>query len=551
VRRVPYHVRVGCPVERPSDGVRETVRRCRYLLREERPWRWLLVVVLAMVVTGVEAVGAVGIFLLLGIVAAPDTPIEIPVVGDLGALRGDVPLETFIIWLAVGIAVFFVVRGLIIMVQLYVQDRLAHNAGTRLAVRLLAAYLEMPYVVHVRRNSSELIRNAYDNVRALANELLLPGVRLLANAILALGLVALLFFAAPLASLLALLAILPIVLLLLRVIQPRVKAFGRERQERSAGSLEVLQQSLHGIREVTIFGREAYFLSRFQKQQRALARVSYLNRVFQEVPRVLLESTIIFLIAAFFVVTLLVEGDTQSGLALLGLFAYVALRLQPALHKIVQSLNSIRFAGAAVDNIYADLRQVEDLRTTAPQGTRPLPGPGCIQLDHVTFRYTPDAAPAVDDLSLVIEPGESIGIVGPTGGGKSTLVDLITGLLTPTDGVIRVDGEDLRGCNRTWQAGLGVVSQNVFLIDDSLRRNIALGTQDKHIDEAAVERAIDAAQLTDVVSGLAGGLDTELGERGIRLSGGQRQRVAIARALYRDPRVIIFDEGTASLDNAT
>jgi ATP-binding cassette, subfamily B, bacterial PglK len=551
-RRTLYD-RVGeSVVTQRDEGFRDTVRKVRYLLRDERPWRWWLVVLLAMLVTGVEALGAIGIFLLLGIVTAPDAPIEVPVVGDLRALQGDVPVETFIVWLAIGVAVFFVVRGAVIMGQLYVQDRLAQNAGTRLAVRLFESYLAMPYVDHVRRNSSELIRNTYYNVRALSGELLMPAVRLVANVILAVGLTGLLFATAPIASILAIVTLTPIVLVLLRVLQPRVKAFGKVRQNRAKGSLEILQQALHGIREVIIFGREDFFRGRFQRQQRGFARVTYQNRVLQEVPRVLLEATIITLIAAFFIVTVLVEGNPQEGVALLGLFAYVALRLQPSLHKIVQSLNAVRFSGAAIDNIYEDLRAVEALeKYRDAESVAPADGPGRITFEGVTFRYSPDAPPAVRDLSITIEPGESIGIVGPTGGGKSTLVDLMTGLLAPTSGSVCIDGVDLRTCTRAWQRRLGVVPQSVFLIDDTLRRNVALGLPDAAIDDRAVASAIRAAQLDEVVAGLPDGLETTLGERGVRLSGGQRQRVAIARALYREPSVVIFDEGTASLDNAT
>jgi ATP-binding cassette, subfamily B, bacterial PglK len=535
-------------------GRDETVRKVRYLLREERPWRWLLVVALAILVTIVEAGGAVAVFVLLGLVAAPDASLEVPFLGDLQTIQGDVPREDFIVWLAIGVGVYFVLRGLVILAQLYAQDRLAQNAGARLSTRLLAAYLRMPYVLHVRRNSAELIRNAYDSVRALTNELLMPAVRLIASAAMAVGLLAVLFLAAPLATGLALVVLLPLVLLLLHNIQPRLKRLGKRRQLVLRESLQVLQQALHGIREVILFGRGDYFYRAFRSRQRTLARVTYVNRVLQEVPRTLLETGLVAFIAAFFVVSITIQQTPEEVLAVLGLFAYVALRLQPSVQKIVQSLNSIRFAGEAIANIYDDLYLVESsVAASSPAATHRSGelGPGQIELAGVGFRYTMDAPLALRDIHLRIEPGESVGVVGPTGGGKSTLIDVLTGLLEPTEGAVRIDGQDLRTCTTAWQRRLGVVPQTVFLVDDSLRRNIALGYPDDQIDDEQVLKAIAMAQLTEFAESLPDKLDTMVGERGIRLSGGQRQRVAIARALYRDPEVVIFDEGTSALDNIT
>ena len=537
-----------------SRGVRETVRRCRYLLRQEKLWRWILVILLAILVTVVEATGAVAVFLLIGLIVAPDAPITLPIVGSLEDFAGDIPREDLIISLAIGVAGFFILRAIVIMVQLYAQDRLGQNAGARLSTRLFDAYLRMPYVLHAGRNSAELIRNAYDSVRALTNELLMPTVRLIASAAMAVGMFVVLLVAAPVASLLALGVISPLVLVLLRVIQPRLKRLGRKRQAVSRDALKILQQSLHGIREVLLFGRASYFRGRFERQQHRAARIAYMNRVYQEIPRALLETGLVFLIAAFFVVTVLADGSPEEALAVLGLFAYTAQRLQPSIHKIISSLNSIRFAGEAIDNIYDDLYMVESI-PIQDAGSSALPstsaGPRRIELEHVSFSYPGSSVPALRDVSLSISPGESIGVVGPTGGGKSTFVDLLTGLLEPSSGVVRIDSLDLRTCTTSWQREIGVVPQTVFLIDDTFRRNIALGFSDGEIDDARVHDAVGMAQLSAFVSALPDGLNTVVGERGVRLSGGQRQRVAIARALYRQPSVVIFDEGTSALDNAT
>ena len=529
--------------------------RCRYLLRGERRGRWLLVVVQALVVSIVEAFGALLVFVLLGLVAAPDSPVELPLIGDVSVYQEAVGREAFIIWLAAGVGGFFVVRGLMLIGQVYVQERLAHNAGARLSARLLGVYLSMPYVFHLRRNSAELIRNAHESIRAITREVLIPGVRLLSNVVLALGMLGVLFYAAPLATLMAIGFLGPMVAVLIRYIHPRLKTLGRRRQAVSRKTLQILQQALHGIREVTLFGRKSFFLDQFARQQNRSARVAYLSRVGQEVPRVMVETVLVLFIAGFLVVTVSVQGSPEQGLAVLGLFAYAALRLQPSLHKIVQSLNSIKFAGAAIDHVYEDLKLAEAGEFKLGGGGEALPnGPALltgVRLENVTFHYSADAEPALREISMQVGVGESIGIVGPTGGGKSTLLDILTGLLAPTSGAVRVDGMDLARCRAAWQAALGVVSQSMFLLDDTLRRNIALGLKDHEIDEAMVQWAVELAQLSEFVGSLPQGLDTRMGEHGTRLSGGQRQRVAIARALYRDPQVLIFDEGTSALDNVT
>jgi ATP-binding cassette, subfamily B, bacterial PglK len=533
----------------------DTVKKVFFLLRQESRVKWAAIVLVAVGVTGVEAVGALLVFLLLGLIAAPETPLGLPLLGDLRNLPVFAGRDDVAVWVAGAVVVFFLFRSVLVLGQLYMHDRLAHNAGARLAVRVLTAYLAMPYALHVRRNSSELIRNAYESVRSITSEIIIPSVRLISHTVLALGMVAVLFYAAPFATLAAVAFLGPVVLLLLRVIHPRLKKLGRGRQRMSKENLSLLQQSLHGIREVILFDRAEFFQKRFTKRQNATARITYLNRVAQEIPQLLIETVLVVFIAGFFIVSVTLQRSPESTLAVLGLFAYAALRLQPSLQKIVQSLNSIRFAGAAVDNVYDDLVAVERIVSHEAAGDEALrlgsDGPPEIRLEGVGFHYDPDGTPVLRSVDLTIPPGESIGIVGPTGGGKSTLLDVITGLLYASEGRLLINGVDIRTCTKAWQRCLGVVPQTIFLIDDTVRRNIALGVPDRDIDEERIAQAVVLAQLSSFLEDLPDGLDTMVGERGVRMSGGQRQRVAIARAVYRDPPVLIFDEGTSALDNLT
>jgi ATP-binding cassette subfamily C protein len=270
--------------------------------------------------------------------------------------------------------------------------------------------------------------------------------------------------------------------------------------------------------------------------------------VLNEIPRVSIEAVVIAFISAFVAFSTLAAQDPAESLAVIGLFGYASLRVMPALNKIVSSLNGMRFGRAALDDIDADLDL--PMLPSASTGER-LSFRDAIRLEHVEFQYEGTEQPTLHDIELTISRSESIGIVGSTGSGKSTMVDLIVGLSSPTTGTVTVDGVDLRGRAAAWQRNIGMVSQSVFLLDDTLRRNIALGLADAEIDEQQVVEAVRLAQLEDFVASLPDGLDTVVGERGARVSGGERQRVAIARALYPRPTVLVFDEGTSALDNLT
>ena len=532
----------------------ETLRKCLQLVGRQNRLRWVALVGLALLVSVFEATGALLVFALLGLATEPDSGMELPIVGDIRGLLPDIARRDLLTWAAAAIAVFFVLRAITFLVQAYLQHRIAQNAAARLAVRLLGGYLQLPYEMHLRRTSSELIRNAYDSVQVVASEVLVPSARIISQLFIVIGMFVVLMATAPLATLLAAAVLGPIVLILLRVVQPWLKSLGRTREATAQNSIQSLQQSLQGMRDIKVLGRESFFKRDFGRQRQALARAMYLRGAASDVPKVTMETTLILFILGFFTLTVIQGSQTGQALSVLGLFAYAALRLQPALNTVVHGLNSLRFATPAIDQLAGDLTLIEAAAARAEAGpatSAPLPFVDALRLAGVCFRYEGTDADTLHDIDLTVRPGQSIGLVGPTGGGKSTLVDIILGLLVPTAGSVTVDGIDVHAHLGAWQRNLGVVFQQVFLVNDTLRRNICLGLSDADVDDAMVEESVRLAQLSELVASLPDGLDTVVGERGVRLSGGQRQRVAIARAVYRQPPVLVFDEGTASLDTLT
>jgi ATP-binding cassette, subfamily B, bacterial PglK len=526
------------------------------LLGPGRRWRWLLLVLLALAIAGFEAIGAMLIYVLMGLTSGPPAELALPGLEQLPSPLADLPPRALQLSLAGLVAVFFLGHGAVLVGQTYIQARLVHNAGARIASHLVRGYLALPYLTHTQMNSSELVRNAFDSVQHLVRQVMKPAVEVVAEVTLVVGLTIVLLVVAPQATLIALVVLGPAVGLLLMIIQPRLKRLGREAQESRRHSLQALQQALGAVRDIRLLGREQEFATVFKRQRRIMARTEYMEAALSKVPRALIESGMVLVIVVIFILAVLSDDDGAALVPTLGVFAYVGFRLQPSLRKIVQGLNHVRFGTAIIDDLLQDRQRVDavlESRTRRPVAV-PRSEDGfrrSIELRDVAFSYADGAPPALVDVNLRIERGESIGICGPTGGGKSTLVDLISGLLHPSSGEVLVDGRPLDDHPSWWYAELGVVSQSVYLLDGTLRQNIAFGRRDDDIDEELLHRSVERSQLQEVVKRLPLGLETPVGERGIKLSGGQRQRVAIARALYREPSVIIFDEGTSALDAAT
>jgi ABC-type multidrug transport system fused ATPase/permease subunit len=313
--------------------------------------------------------------------------------------------------------------------------------------------------------------------------------------------------------------------------------------------MQHLRQGLGGAKDVKLLGREATFLDAFQTHNVRSAQVNQYQAMTQMLPRLWLELLAVAGLATL-VVAMLAQGREMTAvMPTLGLFAAAAFRLMPSVNRVLNSLQVLRYCMPVVDVLH------EELKLAPPEPpTRSGKSPSLmseIRLDDVEFTYPTGATPALSGVSLAVRKGESVGFVGPSGSGKSTLVDIVLGLLTPDTGTVLVDGADIQGDLRAWQDQIGYVPQSIYLTDDTLRRNVAFGLPDDAIDEAAVRRAIRAAQLEEFVASLPLGFDTLVGEQGVRLSGGQRQRIGIARALYHDPAVLVLDEATSALDTAT
>ena len=521
---------------------RRTIRHDLAVLVERGDrWRWVTLVVLAVIAAAIEAVGALLVFYATNRLAggSATTPLDrfFGSPGEGGALGG----------VAAVIGLFFVVRGVFTVVSTWFEARTVQLTSATISQRLFRRYLTAPYAEYLRRNSAELIRNAVTSVEGVAARYLTPVVAVSGEAIVIVFLVGVLAYTAPLATLVVAVVLGGVGFLLLRFVRSRLRQFGRVSESSTHASLSVLQQSLQDLRSIRIFGREAYFADLFGSERLRFAHSRYSLATFSQLPRAVIE-TLVFLMLVGFITVASNDGAARS-IGVLGLFAYAALRIMPGVNKVISGLNLIRYGTASVDNVIGDLVAAAPPLDAGAAGER-LDW-SLVDVEGVGYAYEPGGAPAVRDVDLRIRRGETVGLVGHTGSGKSTFVDLLIGLLEPAAGTIRIDGADIAAVRDRWRGEIGIVSQDVYLLDDTIRRNVGFGLPDDEIDDALVWACIRTAQLGPFVEAATRGLDTRVGERGVAVSGGERQRIAIARALYRRPSVIVFDEGTSALDTAT
>jgi len=532
------------------------IRVCLSLLSPEARWRWLALLPLALAAAAAEAVGAGAAFGLISILGDPSRAATLPVASRVYALlpRQDPP--AVILVFTVLVMAFYVGRNLFLTAVTWVQEQALDASVRQLSHRMLAAYLGAPYAFHFRRNSAGLIHRVTDAVHSVFRGVLGSLVNTASEALVVAGIIVVLAWSSPRVTAIAVIVVGGLLLLPLMLSRRATARWGRAVSQLDTDILQTLQQSLGGVKEVKVIGRESFFLSQFDERMAAAARLRSRYVAVAAALRMGVETT--FVCGLLAVSLLLTLRGGANALPLLGLFAYAGFRVIPASNRIMLYVAQLRYSRAWIHDLRADLTALPTPSVTDGPEVEPIRFTHTVALERVSYTYDgepepglPQAEPVLMDVSLAIAKGESIGVVGPSGAGKSTLIDLLLGLLEPTAGRITVDGRDITSAMRSWRRHIGYVPQEPFILDDTVRRNVAFGVSDAEIDDGRVTAALRLAQLADVVASLPRGLDTMLGERGTRLSGGQRQRVAIARALYHEPEVLIFDEATSALDTPT
>ena len=512
-------------------------------------WRWLLLVPVSIVAALIEAAGALAVFGLLRLVVDPEQVRTAPVVSRLFTLWPTEP-RALVALLALGVGVFYLLRAAFLSWAEWTRQGLVYRSSAIAAERLLARYLAADYLFHARRQSAGLIEPT-TRASDIAYELVAgSAINILAETVVIVALAAVLMVSAPPITLVTVGVVMALVLVPIVWTRRSWETIGESERALYQQQLNLLQQSLGAIKDVKVTGRQSFFEERFRHIKRDLGATKQRRAWAASLARLGVEATLIF--SMLLVVFLVMRQDISGGdtVSVLALFAYTGFRVVPSANRIMLNVGLMREGHSWVRNMDEDMQRLRMPSPRTYDHDRPLLQHS-LACEDVSFGYEGGPPLALDRISFTIARGESIGIVGPTGAGKSTLVDILLGLLPPTTGRVLIDGEPLEGRERAWQRQIGYVSQNIYLLDDSLRRNIAFGIADNAIDDARLNAAVTQARLDEVVATLPSKLETIVGENGVRLSGGQRQRVAIARALYHDPAVLFFDEATAALDAQT
>ena len=518
--------------------------------RERR--RFALLVAMTCVAALLDALGIASLLPFLALVANPGMVETNPALAWLsGALGDPAPNDLLAV---VGLMVLVAVAtGLAARAAaFYALTRFVRMRELTLGRQLLARYLSRPYAWFLGRHSADLGKTLLSEVQQVVAGPFDAAIRLIANAVVALFIVLVLVAVDPFAALGAAIIVGGAYALVSRLLLGRMPQLGRERVRANRERFQVTHEALGGIKDVKVLDLEGTYLARFVEPASRLARIQARATITAELPRYLLEGTAFAAMILFVVWLLRGEGGSlESALPTLGAYAFAGVRLFPAMQDIFRATTRLRFGAPALTALREELSGPPPRPRGAEEGP-PVALRERLAVEDVSFRYPGAGAPALVELSLEIEAGSAVGIVGSTGAGKSTLVDLILGLLEPDEGAITADGVALHGdALRRWRRSIGYVPQSIFLTDDTVAANVAFGQAPDAIDMERVAEAVRQAQLDEVVADLPDGLMTLVGERGARLSGGQRQRVGIARALYRQPPVLVFDEATSALDTVT
>ena len=464
--------------------------------------------------------------------------------------------NTLLLILVLLIIAVYVVKNLYHIYMSVVQGVFLARNRVNTSAKLLDCFMRKPYTFHLQHNSSEVIRainsdvsNAYDIVSSIMS--------LITSILITLLLIAYLVLVDFWLTVSIVAGLLLYSLSYFLIVRRKLKAAGESAREVTVRMIQAIVEAVGGIKEVKVMGRERYFVDSYAKNGEEFVRVRRRLAILSGVPPHLLEILCVGGILGLVAIKIALRQDLSSVVGSLSAFAVAAIKLMPSAKAINSTINNISYQMPGLnavcevidDNWGADIgRAVID---SAARDRNQLRKQADIQVENLSFTYPETETPVLRDVSFTVKAGTSVGIVGVTGAGKTTLVDLILGLLEPQQGRILFDGRDIREDYESWQSRIGYIPQNIYLTDDSIRANVALGLYPEQIDDAQVWKALDQAQLGDFVRGLKDGLDTKIGEMGVRLSGGQRQRIGIARALYYEPDVLFLDEATAALDNAT
>ena len=523
------------------------------LLDRKQKFSSIRLIFLTMVGALFEAAGVGLIIPFISVVTAQDIVLPTLILNAFPLLN-TLNQKEIIIGMVILFLMFYFVKSLFLLFIVAAQARYYNGLQQSITEQLFGSYLKRPYTFHLQHNSAKLLSNTITESMQFAVGFTSSALLVINDLLIIIAILAVLMFAQPVGAMMGLIVFGVSSLIIFKMSKNRSELFGITRQKKERERIKSVQQGFGGIKDIKLSGREDIFKSSYSNETHGSLEAGRKQTILQNIPRIFLEFVAVCSLCAL-VVFVTLSDDTANMIALIGLFAAAAFKLLPTVARLVQCGQAMVYTRPVVSFIYTELVENEHLHSINKSQLATESDVSFlknINISNLSFNYEDVDLPALDALNLDIKAGSMTGFIGTSGAGKSTLIDCLLGLIQPSSGEISIDGKLITSDNvHNWQKKLGYVAQVIYLLDGSLRENIGFGIPSESIDEEKIISAVEKSQLTDFIASLPDGLETLVGERGVRLSGGQRQRIGIARALYNNPPVLILDEATSSLDTAT
>lgn len=527
-------------------------KKLSYIFSKRDKYKIALLLCIMVAGSFLELLGVAVFQPFVNIIMMPDSIQENPYLARIYQMFGCSTTESFLTVVALGIIVIYVVKNVYLWVEQNLILKFTYGVQQKLSTRLLTTYLAEPYTFHLNKNIAELQRSMQEDT-TMFTQVLMHTLQLIAEVVVCVVLGVYLFSVSNSITVVIVGLLILCVILFTKLTKRFTEELGKQGQIYKGKLYQWVNQSLGGVKEVKVLNREEFFTSSYKKYYRLYIKGVRINRLLSITPKYMVEAVCMTgLLIAIIIKLNFGHGELENFIPQLATFAVAAFRLLPSVGRINEHVNNILYAVPSVDLIYGDLKGIEDYQEEkGEEEGREWNFERAISAKHVTYAYPNTDTNVLEDANCVIPKGKTVAFIGSSGAGKTTMADIILGLLAPQRGKILVDDIDIFKNLTMWHHQIGYIPQVIYLSDDTIRNNIAFGIHEDQINEEAVKTALKKAQLAEFVDTLPDGLDTIVGDRGVRLSGGQRQRIGIARALYHDPEILVLDEATSALDNET
>ncbi len=527
-----------------------TPKKLWHILSTQQRMMSFTLIVLMFLGMILETLGVGLVIPLIAFITKDDLHIKYPIIQEWYIYMGNPSREELIIIVMIAFATIYTVKVVFSGFFAWYQAKFIADLQVSYSQKLFTGYLRQPYTFHLQNNSAQLIHNVTTEVGMFISATQ-SSLAIMTEVSVAIGISILLLSVEPLGALLIIITLGLGGAIIYKSTRGIILKWGQGRLEHNGFRMQHLQQGFGSTKDIKLLGREEEFIDQYNFHNYIESKITQKWATMKAMPRLLLELLAVISLVSV-VLTMIIQGSKADEiLPILGLFAAAAFRLMPSTNRVLSAFQSVRFALPAINKLYDEFMKIVEHSDKRDSSADDLIFDEHIKLNSISFSYPNTITPVLENMHLTINKGATVGFIGKTGAGKSTLVDTLLGLLTPSNGDILIDGINVQDNLRGWQNHIGYVPQYIYITDDSIRRNIAFGLSNEKINDDAIWKSIRSAQLEDFINELPDGLNTILGEQGVRLSGGQRQRIGIARSLYHSPDILVLDEATSSLDIST